>query len=162
TEVKLWDATTGRQLPLRLDGAADRERLAALSPDGTRLAVTRGNHTVTLWTLATGAAVPPDRPPGGAAFPLGFHPDGHARVSLHGRTDITEWYTGLQTAIRVWDADTRAVVLALDGLSCIDGLPSFSPDGTHLAAALVRRGIVRVWDVKTGQDVSSFPYAGVL
>ena len=57
TEVKLWDVTTGRQLPLRLDGAVGRERVAALSPDGTRLAVTRGNHTITVWTLATGAAV---------------------------------------------------------------------------------------------------------
>src|SRR5262249_31161 len=78
------------------------------------------------------------------------------------RADMTEWSTGSQTAVRVWDAATRTVVFALDGLSCIDGLPSFSPDGAHLAAAFVRRGIVRVWDVKTGQEACSFPNTGML
>ena len=55
--VSLWDAATGRPLPLELDGPSDKVAGAALSPDGTRLAASIGDHTILLWDLATGGLV---------------------------------------------------------------------------------------------------------
>ena len=45
-DVKLWDAATGQPLPFSLDGPDFKVETVALSPDGTHLAATCLNQTV--------------------------------------------------------------------------------------------------------------------
>src|SRR5262249_55241819 len=53
SEVKLWEATTGRQRSLVLDGPTDKVGAIALSADGTRLAAGCGRDGIRVWDLAT-------------------------------------------------------------------------------------------------------------
>jgi eukaryotic-like serine/threonine-protein kinase len=47
-EIKLWDAATGRQLPLGIKGPTEKAGQPALSPDGERLATCSADRTVRL------------------------------------------------------------------------------------------------------------------
>ena len=79
----MWDAATGRPIPLELDGPSDKVAGAALSPDGTRLAASIGDHTILLWDLATGGLVTLEGPADHVASGVRFSPDGKRLVSLH-------------------------------------------------------------------------------
>ena len=66
--VRRWDAASGRPIPLQLDGPSDKVAAAALSPDGTRLAASIGDHTIRLWDLATGGLVTLEGPADHVAY----------------------------------------------------------------------------------------------
>jgi hypothetical protein len=76
--VRLWDAATGRSIPLQLDGPSDKVAAAALSPDGTRLAASCRDQTILLWDLATGGLVTLEGPADHVAYGVRFGPTASA------------------------------------------------------------------------------------
>ena len=135
--ARIWEASTGRGLAT-LDHTAD-VRLAALSPDGSRV-VTRNGLIVRIWKVSTGRVV--------AEFDLSpldintiaFSPDG-LRV-LIGTFDNT---------VRVWDIASGQVIAELKHSGMVASA-AFSLDGTKIVTAL-GNGIARVWELRTKQGL---------
>jgi WD40 repeat protein len=134
----LWDAATGRRvltLPGQLSDAV------AFSPDGSRVAVSTFNDTVTVWDARSGKVV---STLGKQAHALSeetvaFSPDGK-RLAL----------AGSDNAVKVWDVDTGRRALTLDADDLCHGV-AFSPDGKRLASS--SKGAVLVWDMESGKVV---------
>ena len=146
--MKLWDAATGRPLRFELSGPTDKVAAAALSPDGTRLAATRRDHTVLVWDLATGDPITLEGPADAIAYGVRFSPDGKRLVSPY--RPATSSIHDAPRSIRIWDLASRKPVVTLDRFP--DGMrhASFSPDGRHWPPASRGRRS-SVYDAETGR-----------
>lgn len=153
-EGRVWDTRTGAPLsPVLPHGpSGDGERYAALSPDGTSLAVSCGGHdgerALTVWDAVTGTRKFEVRD----ALPVrsvAFSPDGTKVLTCHGyRTSMFVGYA------RVWDAGSgHPLTPRLEhGYYVPRGL--FAPDGLTVLTA-GRDGALREWSVATGQPTGS-------
>jgi WD40 repeat protein/serine/threonine protein kinase len=149
--IKLWDASTGRELHSFL--AHDKQaRAVAFSPDGQFLASGGSDGTVKVWDMQ------PDQPRRawgghvigqviGTVWSLAFSPDGQwlASGSEDGPTKSGE--------VKLWHVATRQEIWSRKGIM-VRAL-AFHPDGQHLAWR--RNGIVTVWNVQTGQERLTLP-----
>jgi WD40 repeat protein len=156
-EVKLWDAETGRRLPLELKGLQENMGAVALSPDGRFLAAGSTTSAVCVWDLGSGERFTLDGSGKKAWSPgsVSFSPDGKR---LAARTAYGSGVTAYsnQTEITVWDLATRKAIAA------IKDLPSgrraiFSPDGNYLTGPHFSAG-VQVWDAATGREAFALEY----
>jgi WD40 repeat protein/serine/threonine protein kinase len=148
SEVKVWDATTGREEHRFPRGPGQFLRVA-FSPDGGRvLACFRAGRQnpsvaeVTAWELTTGRETVLRAGLIGVKGPIysvAFSPDG------------TRLACGDSDPGRVWDLGTDRQPLLLGGAGFVGGV-AFSPDGTRLAASGGDH-TVRVWDAQTGREV---------
>ena len=143
--VRLWDAATGRPIPLQLDGPSDKVAAAALSPDGTRLAASIGDHTILLWDLATGGLVTLEGPADHVAYGVRFSPDGKRLVSLHRAGESHS-----PVSMRVWDASSRKLIMTLR--TVFHSEASFSPDGRRLVVCPSAPTSLAVYDAETGRE----------
>ncbi len=129
--IGLWDVRT--RAPIRIFGGDGPDQdgprqstCLALAPDGTRMATGGRGARVVLWELATGRAL---------RTLEGMPPEFYGPPSPH-------------------------YALSTPQLKRIVGALAFSPDGTLLAVGYGNRTgfigdyrqVVRVWDVRTGQD----------
>ncbi|HJZ54728.1 MAG TPA: WD40 repeat domain-containing protein, partial [Gemmataceae bacterium] len=132
------------QKPLVLDsGAPDvPDTLAALSPDGTTLALIGGIQGVEVWDTTTRRKRTTLRVD--TASPEFVALSRGGKVFAVGGSDGT---------VRLWDVDTgaeRAVLKAGSSVVCM----AFSPDGATLAVGVSidgQRGEVNLWDVAAGR-----------
>jgi WD40 repeat protein len=156
--VRLWDGATGRPIPLHLDGPTDKVAAVALSPDGTRLAASRGDQTILLWDLATGGLVTLEGPADRVAHGVRFSPDGKRLVSLHSEGGT---HTFSPVSIRIWDVSTRKPTMTVSVGPLNEA--SFSPDGRRLLVSTFLLGSVILHDAETGKEAFSFepPKGGV-
>jgi WD40 repeat protein/serine/threonine protein kinase len=145
--VKVWDVATGRELST-FQGSSNRARRMAVSPDGTRVAISEDN-TVKLWDVASGKELRTFRGDNRAwqVFSLAFSPDGTRLARCDGTATV-------------WDVATGKVLCRLRrGYSV-----AFSPDGTRVATSesTVSGGLVggsfdvTVWDVKSARELVTF------
>jgi WD40 repeat protein len=151
-EVKLWDAASGRLLPLTLNLPTDKMRRVALSPDGMRMAASCWDQGFQVWDLTTGQPMTVlEVPPGEGAYELGFSADGKRLVtlSLLIRERLAEGGTCI---VRIWDLASRKVTWTLDKLGSLMHVPAFSPDGKYLAIPVYSSRLVQVVDAATGQE----------
>jgi WD40 repeat protein len=139
----LWDLDTDQEATtaIELPGVL----AAALSPDGSWLAVAGDGGRAMVWDLTTGRlratlALPQDV----AIHGLAFHPDGRYLA-----------LAGQDGTVRVWDMEAGAEEAVLAGHENDVYAVVFSVSGEYLATA-GGDGTVRVWDWSQGEIHRSF------
>ncbi len=145
SEVKVWDADTGREL-FECRGHVGWILGACFTPDGKRLVTAGADHTVRVWDAGTGKALMALRGHAAGVRSVCCSPDGKRIVS--GSGDF-----GGPGEIKVWNADTGHDLLTLRGHGAwVTGL-GFTPDGLGLISAAGGTGAapeVWAWDARTG------------
>jgi WD40 repeat protein len=125
---------------------------AAISPDGTLVAVGRGNGDVELWDARTHS-------PRGRSLHTGGQPVYTARFSPDGRLLATA--SGGGNAVRVWELPSGRLRCTLPGTLSV----AWGAGGGALAAPYADRNgrfIVNVWDAATGRLTRTLPTGGRL
>ena len=118
----------------------------SFTPDGKRL-VSAGSKSVRIWNLAGALEKQTLSEHSGGISGLAFSPDGKLLAS-----------TCKDHVVRVWDPVTCTVVREL-GDRILPQSVAFSPDGRFLATTEYwSLGKVKLWDVRSGQQISTVPY----
>jgi eukaryotic-like serine/threonine-protein kinase len=131
-EIREVDTGMRRGEPFRHAGLITR---AALSPDGTRLAVATAEGTAVLWDVATGRPAAPGLQHGPPLSQVAFSGDGRRVVT------VAEDHTA-----RVWDVRTGLAVTPLLTLSEAITHAGLAADGTRLMLQSISGGGA-VWDL---------------
>jgi WD40 repeat protein len=146
-DVRLWDTTTGQEIPSMRKGFEEALGQIAFSPDGrtcavliTRFAVFGRESEVKVWDAATGeervTLV-------GTFLQFTFSPDGRRIATNGGLTN------GERGEVKVWDTATGRELLTLRTTGRRSAI-LFSPDGNRLLAVSDRHNdpgeLVQVWD----------------
>jgi WD40 repeat protein len=152
TEVKVWDAQTGREV-VTYKGNVGQIRSVAFSPDGKRLA-SKVVGEIKVWDAETGQEL--------HTLPsewtsVAFSPDGR-RIAGSGKRPSDAFGPPGSGEVKVWDAQTGRELLTLQGHTSGLENVAFSPDGQRLASA--GGGEVKVWDAQTGQQLFVFKGGG--
>ena len=147
--IRFWDPTTGEPAGTiaTIEGAG-RSPSVAYSPDGTRLAVGRGDF-LQLLDLSTGKEIFRTPVLKGGVREIVFSPDGRTLATAAEESE---------PAVRIWEADTGRLRRALsfgEPLSYRGRPMSFSPDGKRLAVAGTAVGgprgkteeIIGIWEI---------------
>jgi WD40 repeat protein len=143
--VRLWDITTNREVavPVRRDMG---QYFVGFAPDGRRM-VAAGRDWVRIWDLAGAAEKRTLSGHGGGVSGLAFSPDGKLLAS-----------TCKDRTVRLWDPVTGRSVRVLNGFSEPTESVAFSADGRFLVTTEYVGGGVKVWEVQSGQEVTTVPH----
>ena len=137
-EVRLWDVATGIKKSTLTKNNGDVS-FSEVNSDGSLLATSNYDGTVTLWDVATKTRKATLQH-GDALWFAHFSPDG--------KTLASQTWRG---TLHLWDVDTTIKKVSL---SDVYGA-SFSPDSTLFATG--HRGTVVLWNVATGRREATFP-----
>lgn len=113
----------------------------AVSPDGAHILTVSEDRTIRLWNARTGTlelAIP--HALAADASSVSFSPDG------------THIVVGGWDQAEIWDLQTRAHVLTLNGHKSSVASVAYSPDGTYIVTGSWDK-TARVWDARTGQSL---------
>jgi WD40 repeat protein/predicted Ser/Thr protein kinase len=141
--VKVWDATTGKQIAALAGPQNARDHGLAFSPDSRRLACADEEMRLKLWDSATGQQQAFASSEGSywTTDSLTFSRDGRLLASTNGN-DIKLWTVAAGKEFRTLHAHTAVV-------TCL----AFSADGQRLVSGSADE-TVRVWDVDhTGYEI---------
>jgi WD40 repeat protein len=148
--VTVWDLQRGK--PFRsVEGISGFANSAALTRDGKVLAVGKDDHTVSVWSLTTGAKVVLGEHTGPVRR-VRFSPDGRRLATASGGGGFTANESREKPGeILLWDATNwkkkpRVLRGHTQGIMGV----AFSPDGRWLASCSHDRTI-RIWRVATGK-----------
>ena len=135
--VRLWDATTGKELGRF---PCEWASVVAFAPDGKSLAAGSAVGAIRLWETATGRELRRiSAGDAGKVHALAVSPDG--KFLATGSAD---------PAVRLWDTASGTLVRSFAGPNGPVDAVAFSPDGQTLAAG---GRDVRWWEVRTGRLV---------
>ena len=176
--IKLWDVETGQNLTT-LQGHTDLVTTVAYSRDSTLLASGSKDKTVKLWAVSTGENIATLQGHEKLIFSVAFSPDGTKLASGSEDTSIRLWEIPTGKTIYILGGVNSPQVgmtvlpaprpgeklneLQMDDAVNIEpeiirGLVlsvAFSPDGTKLAAAVLDDGETTLWDVGTGEHITT-------
>jgi WD40 repeat protein len=145
-QVRLWDATTGREIGLLKSRLVFIEALV-FSSDSKLLACSGSGNTVKLWNVAERKETATLTGHTKLVMCLAFSADGKTLASA-----------SADRTIKLWDLATNKERLTLSGHADPLSSVAFSPDGKLLlsgAGAIRfdpgRRGEVKLWDATTGK-----------
>lgn len=140
--VKLWDATTGKELRALHEHFLEDTQVA-FSPDGKRLAArcadARQVARIVVWDPHTGRELFALQVENVNILSVAFSPDG--RLLAGGCID---------GAVRFWSASDGRLLRVLKGPRIVNRV-AFSPDGRRLIAGS------KLWDLATNEEVFTFP-----
>jgi WD40 repeat protein len=140
-EVKVWDASTGREL-LTFFGHTGWAMGLDLSPDGKQLASTSLDGTVKIWSLLPGnETVTAASPLTGYGTRVAYDPNGGGFAT-----------NGGDGSAILWDAETGQPRLALRGHDLEVLNIALSRDGTRLATGSLDGNTI-VWDIAAGRKL---------
>ena len=179
--IRIWDLKTGETLQT-LEGHTDLVYSVAFSPDGTQLASGGKDGTMRVWNAETGEPLRTVETGKSSVFSVDYSPDG-TKLAGSGGDGIHIWNAEteepLQTikistgrisyspdgtklasshansAIRIWDAESGALLRTLKGHVYQATSVNYSPDGTLLASSGFDRTI-RIWDAESGALLRTF------
>jgi WD40 repeat protein/serine/threonine protein kinase len=141
--ITLWDVATRKEKGA-LKGHAGEVASLAVSPDSKILASGHAKD-VWLWDLNTQKPLATLSQQGGTY--LAFSPDGRTLAGGGARGGIGHgWFDW----ITLWDVATKERRVRLSQHDMVLGL-AFSPDGRTLFSGCWGDGVLRRWDVKTGE-----------
>jgi WD40 repeat protein/serine/threonine protein kinase len=143
--TRLWNIATYREVTVPVKRDPGVTRFVGFAADGKRL-VSAGRLSVRIWNLAGAAEKQtlsghPDGVPG-----LAFSPDGKLLAS-----------TGKDRTVRLWDPVTGQIVRELRGFDGPAQSVAFHPDGRFLATTEYDTGGVKIWEVQSGEKLSTVP-----
>jgi WD40 repeat protein len=142
--IHLWEVPRGE---LRFGGrepVVDRASLA-ISPDGSRLALTGGGTCLREWDTSTGQPVlQPES--AGVVHALAYSPDGR-------------WIAGggPDAIIRLWDAGTGKLHAVLEEQRGPVAALAFAPNSMLLASVRASDDMVWLWDLQSRQPILVIP-----
>ena len=143
---RLSDIATKREIAT-FEGHTAQVNSVAISRDGKTVASGGSDGTVKLWNIATKREI--------ATFKGHTGPVNSVAISRDGRTIASG---GSDGTVKLWDISKRTNTETFEvGGWAIMYSVAFSPDSTILAAGVGNsRGGVLLWNVKTGNKVTSF------
>jgi WD40 repeat protein len=140
-QVYVYDAQSYEQRA-ELGRLAQMVLGCAISPDGSLVAVTCNDGTVTLFNVSERKRVTQVSHGGGPVYGVAFSPDGTRIASV-----------GEDRHVRTWGVPDGAPLSALQGHDGIAFTVRYSPDGRYLFTSSQDRSI-RVWDAGSGEAVA--------
>ena len=145
--VKIWDATSGRELRA-LPGQTEDALSVAFSPDGKMLAAGGYDHSIKLWDVASRRELNnqydrADVSAFNAVSSVAFSPDGRTLASA-----------SADTTLKLWDATNGHEMHTLTGHAGAVNSAAFTPDGRWLISGS-GDGTTRVWDAHTGEPAAT-------
>jgi eukaryotic-like serine/threonine-protein kinase len=140
--VRVCDVADGREA-LALAGHTDPVLGVAYSPDGRRLASASLDGTVKVWDAASGQEVYTLHGNAKGIISVAFSPDGQRLACADAGG-----------AVKVWEVVSGRLTFALNRSGWGGNDVAFSSDSKRLAATdLEVEGVIRVWDVVSGQEL---------
>ena len=151
-KIRLWDGSTGRELP-SLSGYARGLASFALSPDGKTVVATTLDDAIWMWDVKSGKPIgmeslkPPPDPQNPydssivriISFFIAFSPDS--------KTVAFAWPGDV---IALWDvANAREVTRLQTGFAYT---AAFSPDG-HMLASVNSDHTIKLWEISSGREL---------
>ena len=140
-EVRLWDVDTGA-LRTTLQNAGGSTTHAALSPDGSMLAVTSTEGRVTLWDLDKAIRIREIAAAVDVVWSVAFSPDGRELATASS-----------DEVVALWDVATGEQRGTLTGHSGGATDLAFLADGVTLVV-VDRSGKLHLWDARTGRRLA--------
>jgi WD40 repeat protein len=142
--IRVWDATSGRQL---VEWTAHARGVAGLAfhPGGRRLASASWDKTVRVWDAETGKQVCACQGHQREVVGVAFSHDG--KLLATGSWDYS---------VKLWDPETGREVRSCLGHVRIVESVAFSPDGRYVAGAsngFDLPGETKIWETATGKEV---------
>jgi WD40 repeat protein/serine/threonine protein kinase/DNA-binding winged helix-turn-helix (wHTH) protein len=152
--VRLWDAVTG-VMERVFDGGSSGPIIPAFSHDGTLLAANTFGGEVLVWDIATANLIMTLPPPegfddseGDIGINLAFSPDDATLAAAYESNAVLGpvlWGLDDAQPIAIFEGGHQEPVIDV----------GFTPDGTRLVSSS-DDGTVVIWDVSTGEIVSTF------
>jgi len=152
--VKIWDSTSG-QVIHTLNAHTDKVICVAFSPDGRYVVSGGDDRRVILWDATTGQECLRFRGHSDWATSVAFSPDGTRIASGQvsrgpGKRDM--YFDEPNNKTRVWNAQTGATVLTLEGHTDTVASVAFNQDGTRLLTGGFDEFMI-MWDTTSGNMV---------
>jgi WD40 repeat protein len=162
--VKLWDASTGREM-VALKGHTKGILSVTFSPDGKILATGSSDGTAKLWSVTTGkelASLEGQTDPGflSEITSVAFSPDGKALATGGYKYQLSASPSPSIGIAKLWDISNKQELTTLSGNMGIIFSVAFSPDSKTLATGSLSLqpgdppgpGTLKLWEAATGKE----------